>query len=193
MTVTLDNYTAHPTKVRISCDWDSDHPWALDGWNPHTGYYTEDVWSFETWAQAVDAIRPFVEYTTRHGITWPWTITAPPPPVRVDRYAVNDALTALATHTGVALDDATLNDLTHHVSDVLETQEKWRSRSITLGRIIDTARDLITDGQDSAVTEAENPEYVRALVELITDVTGMPHDTGRDLVRLALRLPLETP
>ncbi len=38
----------------------------------------------------------------------------------VDRYQVNDALTALAAVFGVRLDDGTLNELTHHVADVLE-------------------------------------------------------------------------
>ena len=37
----------------------------------------------------------------------------------VDRYAVNDALTALMTRFGVRLDDETLNELTHHVAEVL--------------------------------------------------------------------------
>jgi len=40
--------------------------------------------------------------------------------VKVDRYAVNDALCALAAQVGVILDDDTLNELTHHVADVLD-------------------------------------------------------------------------
>lgn len=39
----------------------------------------------------------------------------------VDRYRVNDALGALANEFGIELDDDTLNELTHHVADVLET------------------------------------------------------------------------
>lgn len=61
------------------------------------------------------------------------------------------------------------------------------SRTFTIGRALDAARALMPEA------EADNPEYVRALVELLTDITGLPHDTGRDLVRLALRLPMETP
>jgi hypothetical protein len=38
----------------------------------------------------------------------------------VDRYDVNDALTALASRFGVELDDDELNELTHHVADVLD-------------------------------------------------------------------------
>lgn len=38
----------------------------------------------------------------------------------VDRYRVNDTLTALAAEHGVTLDDDVLNELTHHVSDVIE-------------------------------------------------------------------------
>lgn len=41
-----------------------------------------------------------------------------PPPA--DRYRVNDALGALASEFGVDLDDATLNELTHTVADVLD-------------------------------------------------------------------------
>lgn len=38
----------------------------------------------------------------------------------VDRYQVNDTLSALAASLGIFLDDDTLNDLTHHVADVLD-------------------------------------------------------------------------
>jgi hypothetical protein len=38
----------------------------------------------------------------------------------VDRYRVNDVLTALAYECGVTLDDDVLNDLTHTVADVLD-------------------------------------------------------------------------
>lgn len=38
----------------------------------------------------------------------------------VDRYRVNDALSALAAEVGVTLDDDTLNELTHQVADVLD-------------------------------------------------------------------------
>ncbi len=38
----------------------------------------------------------------------------------IDRYRVNDVLTALANECGVDLDDDALNELTHHVADVLE-------------------------------------------------------------------------
>ena len=39
---------------------------------------------------------------------------------RADRFAVNDALTNLSYDFGVELDDDTLNELTHHVADVLD-------------------------------------------------------------------------
>jgi hypothetical protein len=35
------------------------------------------------------------------------------------RYEINDALTALALQAGVALDDDSLNELTHLVADAL--------------------------------------------------------------------------
>jgi hypothetical protein len=38
----------------------------------------------------------------------------------VDRYSVNDALAALASGFGIGLDDDALNELTHHVADVLD-------------------------------------------------------------------------
>jgi hypothetical protein len=38
----------------------------------------------------------------------------------MDRYKVNDALSALANDAGVELSDEQLNELTHHVADVLE-------------------------------------------------------------------------
>lgn len=38
----------------------------------------------------------------------------------VDRYKVNDVLTALSNDVGVPLDDATLNELTHTVADALD-------------------------------------------------------------------------
>lgn len=38
----------------------------------------------------------------------------------VDRYMVNTALGALADGFGLRLDDDTLNELSHHVADVLD-------------------------------------------------------------------------
>lgn len=38
----------------------------------------------------------------------------------MDRYRVNDALAALAAEMGSEIDDEILNDLTHHVANVLE-------------------------------------------------------------------------
>jgi hypothetical protein len=43
---------------------------------------------------------------------------------KVDRYRVNDVLSGLAAECGVTLDDDTLNDLTHHVADVLEQEDE---------------------------------------------------------------------
>lgn len=37
------------------------------------------------------------------------------------KYRINDVLTALADEMGVEIDDDTLNELTHHVADVLDT------------------------------------------------------------------------
>lgn len=51
------------------------------------------------------------------------------PPERTEfRYAVNDALTALAQQFGAALPDEELNELTHHVADVLA---EYRNREET--------------------------------------------------------------
>jgi hypothetical protein len=44
--------------------------------------------------------------------------------MKVDRYRVNDALSGLAAECGVTLDDDTLNELTHHVADVLEQEDE---------------------------------------------------------------------
>jgi hypothetical protein len=38
----------------------------------------------------------------------------------MNMYRINDVLTSLANEAGVTLDDDTLNDLTHHVADVLD-------------------------------------------------------------------------
>ena len=38
----------------------------------------------------------------------------------VDRYRINDVLGALSAEFSVTLDDDTLNELTHHVADVIE-------------------------------------------------------------------------
>lgn len=38
----------------------------------------------------------------------------------IDRYAVNDTLTALANDAGVSLADGVLNDLTHTVADAID-------------------------------------------------------------------------
>lgn len=38
----------------------------------------------------------------------------------VDRYRVNDALTALAAECGVEMPDEQLNELTHHVADEID-------------------------------------------------------------------------
>jgi hypothetical protein len=43
---------------------------------------------------------------------------------KVDRYRVNDVLSGLAAECGVTLDDDTLNELTHHVADVLEQEDR---------------------------------------------------------------------
>lgn len=124
-----DDYTAFPKKVRITSEGDETYPWVIDGYDPDSGDYTEDVWSFETWEQARSAIGPFVDYTRTHGVTWPWDV---------------------------------------------------RPRTVDLGRVIDTARDLLSDGS--------NPEYDRALVELLSDLIPAPHDRARLIARHALGL-----
>lgn len=42
---------------------------------------------------------------------------------KVNRYAVNDELTNLATWFGKVLDDDVLNELTHYVADVLDNPD----------------------------------------------------------------------
>jgi hypothetical protein len=48
----------------------------------------------------------------------------------LDRYLVNDALSALASDHGVELEDDTLNELTHHVADVLDGAQTTRPRPV---------------------------------------------------------------
>lgn len=48
----------------------------------------------------------------------------------LDRYLVNDALSALASDHGVQLEDDTLNELTHHVADVLDAAKTTRPRPV---------------------------------------------------------------
>jgi hypothetical protein len=48
----------------------------------------------------------------------------------LDRYLVNDALSALASDHGVELDDDTLNELAHHVADVLDGAQTARPRPV---------------------------------------------------------------
>ena len=48
----------------------------------------------------------------------------------VDRYRVNDVLTALAREFLITPDDDTLNELTHHVADVLEAADPWKADPI---------------------------------------------------------------
>ena len=56
----------------------------------------------------------------------------------------------------------------------------WKTGSITIKELIRLARGLIEPGSDCS-----NPEYERAMVELIVDAAGLPMD-DRSLVARAI-------
>lgn len=83
----------------------------------------------------------------------------------MDRYRVNDVLTALAAEMGVELDDDTLNDLTHHVADALEPDARQRKRAV--GHVLRNVYDAATveiagtiDRKGNFVTGAEGYQVI---------------------------------
>lgn len=78
----------------------------------------------------------------------------------IDRYRVNDDLTALAASFGVTIPDDALNELSHHVADVLEgrpkpSAEETRQRQKKLGDHLDGAFAALT----TVSTEASNARF----------------------------------
>lgn len=49
------------------------------------------------------------------------------------------------------------------------------NRTVTIGRLMQLVRDLRSE-------DAENSEYDRALVELVTDAAGLPMNGGKEVV-----------
>lgn len=66
-----DGYTWRPTTLRIVREGDDERPWMLDAWDRETGRYTELVWTFETFAQAVASLPDFVAELRREGVVIP--------------------------------------------------------------------------------------------------------------------------
>lgn len=60
-----DGYTSMPTKLRIVRQGDDECPWVLDAWDPQTGHYSVEVWTFETFGQCVASIPDFVATVRR--------------------------------------------------------------------------------------------------------------------------------
>lgn len=74
-----ENYTVNPVKLRITSEGTTATPWVLDGYDPASGDYTEEVWDFPEWQDAVNAMPRFVAYTrSHHGVRWPWDDNGPP-------------------------------------------------------------------------------------------------------------------
>ena len=62
----------------------------------------------------------------------------------------------------------------------------WRTVERSVEHMLKEARDLMEPGE-----EYDNPEYLRALVNLISDCAGLPMDEGNVLVARALGLDLD--
>lgn len=71
---TLAGYTLEPTHIRI---YQEDEQWLIDGATEDCSMYTESVWSYDTFAEAVAEIPSFVTETTIDGVKWQWGRTDP--------------------------------------------------------------------------------------------------------------------
>lgn len=56
-----DGYTVAPVIVRIRNDHTGDRPWQVDGYRPDNRHYTEAVWNFTTWSEAIASVPRFIE------------------------------------------------------------------------------------------------------------------------------------
>jgi hypothetical protein len=107
----------------------------------------------------------------------------------VDRYNVNDALAALASGFGVELDDEELNELTHHVADVLDGAPAAVVQPtvapeppiIQVGQVLEVAgigRFRVTD---DGLERASDGPTVQVLVEVGAVIKVQRNDTRFDL------------
>lgn len=88
----------------------------------------------------------------------------------VDRYRVNDALTNLATEAGAVLGDDTLNELTHHISDVLDANLGTREATS------DQLPWVITDDEGEILARFATDEEARDALD-----TGDYDDFGTEI------------
>jgi hypothetical protein len=78
-------YTSTPTHVRLSGDQPE---WSIDGVDNDLNY-TEAVWTFEKFDDAVAAIPAFVKETTEDGIEWQWDKQRPHTARHISQHSVN--------------------------------------------------------------------------------------------------------
>jgi hypothetical protein len=67
-----DGYTSEPTHIRLTGDCGE---WTIDGVDNDLRY-TEPVWTFDTFDEAVAAIPEFVKDTAER-VTWKWDTNRP--------------------------------------------------------------------------------------------------------------------
>lgn len=64
------DYTTEPKVIRISEEYGN---WSIDGFDPDTGKFTEDVWDYGSQDIAISNISVFIEdiYEYGHKFNWP--------------------------------------------------------------------------------------------------------------------------
>lgn len=66
-----DGYTSRPTHLRIYKDEYEGNLWMIDGADD-SGNYTEGLFGYETYAEALAHMETFVEDLTGMGVEWDW-------------------------------------------------------------------------------------------------------------------------